>query len=112
MSEIREEYGETSYHVYSDTALDATEPTADGRHRAVVDTMAEVEAIQDAAKAAGGSVTDIRTNEASLESIFLELTGKQMASPRTAADTDPTNESDEEPNEEPAADRPEAEDAP
>src|SRR6056297_2104940 len=98
------EFGETSYHVYSDIPLDATAPTADGRHRAVVDTMADVEEIQDAATAAGGSVTDIRTDEASLESIFLELTGQQMASPRTAADTDPDDES--------VAARPEAEESP
>jgi ABC-2 type transport system ATP-binding protein len=104
VSEIREEHGETSYRVFSDTALDGTEPTADGRHRAVVETMAEVEALQNAAKAAGGSVTDIRTDEPSLESIFLELTGQQMPSPRTAADTAPADE--------PAADRPGLEDSP
>jgi len=104
VSEIRETYGETSYHVYSDISLPETEPTADGRHRAVVDTMAEVEEIQAAATAAGGSVTDIRTNEASLESIFLELTGQQMASPRTAGDTDPTDRA--------VADRSAAEDSP
>jgi ABC-2 type transport system ATP-binding protein len=66
--------------------------------------MAEVEEIQAAATAAGGSVTDIRTNEASLESIFLELTGQQMASPRTAGDTDPTDRA--------VADRSAAEDSP
>ena len=108
VSEIRDEHGKTSYHVYSDTPLNATEPTVDGRHRAVVDTMDEVEAVQDAAAAAGGSVTDIRTDEASLESIFLELTGQQMASPRTAAETEPSDE----PGDESAADRPRAEDTP
>ena len=89
---IRDQYGDTTYHVYSDTALDSTDPTADGRHRAVVETMAEVEAIQTAATDAGGSVTDIRTDEPSLESIFLELTGQQMPSPRTATDTEPAGE--------------------
>ena len=92
VADIRERYGNTTYHVYSDTALDATDPTADGRHRAVVETMAAVEAIQAAATDAGGSVTDIRTDEPSLESIFLELTGQQMPSPRTATDTEPASE--------------------
>ena len=104
VADIRDQYGETTYHVYSDTPLDATDPTADGRHRAVVDTMAEVEAIQAAATDAGGSVTDIRTDEPSLESIFLELTGQQMPSPRTATDTEPASE--------PTADQHEVEDAP
>ena len=104
VADIRDQYGETTYHVYSDTALDGTDPTADGRHRAVVDTMAEVEAIQAAATDAGGSVTDIRTDEPSLESIFLELTGQQMPSPRTATDTEPASE--------PTADQHEVEDAP
>ena len=88
VEEIRDEHGETSYRVYSDIPLAATEATADGRHRAVVDTMAEVEEIQNAAAAAGGSVTDIRTDEPSLESIFLELTGQQMPGRRTAAATE------------------------
>ncbi|RJX45207.1 ABC transporter ATP-binding protein [Halonotius aquaticus] len=104
VADIREQYGETTYHVYSDTALDGTDPTADGRHRAVVETMAEVEAIQAAATDAGGSVTDIRTDEPSLESIFLELTGQQMPSPRTARDTEPASE--------PTTDQHEVEDAP
>ena len=101
---IRDQYGDTTYHVYSDTALDGTDPTADGRHRAVVETMAAVEAIQAAATDAGGSVTDIRTDEPSLESIFLELTGQQMPSPRTATDTEPASE--------PPTDQHEVEDAP
>ncbi|RJX50791.1 ABC transporter ATP-binding protein [Halonotius pteroides] len=104
VADIRDQYGDTTYHVYSDTALDGTDPTADGRHRAVVETMAEVEAIQAAATDAGGSVTDIRTDEPSLESIFLELTGQQMPSPRTATDTEPASE--------PTTDQHEVEDAP
>src|SRR6056297_898323 len=69
VEEIREEYGETTYHVFSDTGLPQTEPTSDGRHRAIVDAMDEVEGLQDAAEAAGGSVVDIRTNEPSLEAL-------------------------------------------
>ncbi|MFD1641320.1 ABC transporter ATP-binding protein [Halohasta litorea] len=86
---IREEYGETTYHVFSDIDLPETDPTSDGRHRAVVDSMDAVEGLQDAAAAAGGSVVDIRTHEPSLEELFLDLTGRQMAGPRTAAATAP-----------------------
>ena len=89
VAEIREAYGETTYHVYTDTALQETEATSDGRQRAVVDSMDAVEAVQDAAEAAGGSVVDIRTNEPSLEELFLDLTGRQMAGARTAAATEP-----------------------
>jgi len=93
VAEIREEHGETSYNVYTDTPLAATEPTADGRHRAVVETMDAVESIQEAASAAGGTVEDIRTDEPSLESIFLRLTGQQMPGRRTAAATEASDES-------------------
>ncbi|MFW6321119.1 MAG: ATP-binding cassette domain-containing protein [Halohasta sp.] len=87
VDDIRAEYGETTYHVYTDVDLPETEPTGDGRRRAVVETMGDVEALQDAAEAAGGRVVDIRTDEPSLEEIFLDLTGRQMAGPRTAAET-------------------------
>lgn len=89
VDEIRAEYGETTYHVYTDVDLPETEPTSDGRRRAIVDSMGDVETLQDAAEAAGGSVVDIRTHEPSLEELFLDLTGMQMAGPRTAAATDP-----------------------
>jgi len=92
VEDIRAEYGETTYRVYTDIELSETEPTTDGRQRAVVDSMDGVESIQDAAEAAGGSVVDIRTDEPSLEDLFLDLTGQQMATPRTAAATDRTAE--------------------
>mgnify|MGYP005854458179 FL=1 len=91
VDEIRAEYGETTYRVYTDIDLPETEPTTDGRHKSVVDSMDAVEKLQDAAEAAGGSVVDIRTDEPSLEALFLDLTGRQMASPRTAAATEPAN---------------------
>ena len=90
VEDIRAEYGETTYRVYTNVELPETEPTNDGRQRAVVDSMAAVESLQEAADAAGGSVLDIRTDEPSLEDLFLDLTGTQMATPRTAAATDPT----------------------
>ena len=84
IEEIREVYGQRTYRVYSDVAIDGAEPTDDGRFRAEVGTMADVEALQEAATAAGGRVVDIRTDEPSLEAIFLDLTGQPMADPRTA----------------------------
>ena len=89
VDEIRQRYGETTYHVYTDTALPETEATSDDRQRAVVDSMDAVESLQAAAETAGGSVVDIRTNEPSLEELFLDITGRQMAGPRTAAATEP-----------------------
>ena len=91
VDEIRDEYGETTYRVYTDIELPETEATSDGRQRAVVDSMAAVETLQDVAEASGGRVVDIRTDEPSLEDLFLDLTGRQMASPRTAAATDPAS---------------------
>jgi len=94
VDEIRQQYGETTYHVYTDIDLPETEPTSDGRRRAVVDSMAAVESLQEAADAAGGSVVDIRTNEPSLEELFLDITGRQMAGPRTATATEPAGGTD------------------
>ena len=106
VEEIRAEYGETTYRVYTDIELAETEATSDGHHKAVVTSMTAVESLQDAADAAGGSVVDIRTDEPSLEELFLDLTGRQMASPRTAAATDPATatSSDDATNGEPSDD--------
>jgi ABC-2 type transport system ATP-binding protein len=74
--EIRETYGETTYHVFTTVPVDGSEPVdgADAdRHRAVVPDMDAVEELRGRAAAAGGSVVDIRTREQSLEDIFLDL---------------------------------------
>ncbi|WP_424008722.1 ATP-binding cassette domain-containing protein [Haloferax denitrificans] len=76
--EIRAEHGETTYRVFTTVPLAETLPAddeADGeeRHVAVVDEMAAVESLRERAEAAGGRVADIRTDEASLEDIFLRL---------------------------------------
>ena len=76
--EIRAEHGETTYHVYTTVELPgsddhpATEPEGD-RFVAEVADMNAVEALREAAESAGGGVVDIRTDEASLEAIFLRL---------------------------------------
>jgi len=99
VDEIRDEYGETTYRVFTDVDLPESEPADDGRYRVEVDTMDAVEELQDAADAAGGRVVDIRTDEPSLEALFLDLTGRQMAGPRTAAATDPEASTATEPGE-------------
>ncbi|WP_336022909.1 ABC transporter ATP-binding protein [Halobellus salinisoli] len=90
--EIREAHGETTYHVFTDVAVDGAEPDErahgiDGagrapvaestsmaeRYRSVVPTMDAVDDVRTRAEAAGGDVVDIRTREQSLEDIFLDL---------------------------------------
>jgi ABC-2 type transport system ATP-binding protein len=74
--EIREAYGETTYHVFTTVPLDGTEPVGGAepeRHRAIVPDMDAVESIRERVATAGGSVVDIRTREQSLEDIFLDL---------------------------------------
>lgn len=72
LDELRGEHGTTEYHVY--TTVEVPESVSEnGRYRRVVDSMAAVEATRDAAQEAGGSVVDIRTEESSLEEVFLDL---------------------------------------
>ncbi|MFD1588987.1 ABC transporter ATP-binding protein [Halorientalis brevis] len=72
LDELREEHGTTEYHVY--TTVEVQDSVQDnGRYRRVVESMDEVDATRDAAQAAGGSVVDIRTEESSLEEVFLDL---------------------------------------
>ena len=84
--EIRDAYGETTYHVFTTVPVEGTDPVGGAepdRHRATVPDMDAVEMIRERAAAAGGSVVDIRTREQSLEDIFLELA---RGTPDTAGD--------------------------
>ena len=81
VEEIRAEHGETSYRVFTTVPVDGSEPDGD-RHRSVVDSMDEVEALREAAEAAGGEVADIRTRESTLEEIFLDVAGRPMPGSR------------------------------
>jgi ABC-2 type transport system ATP-binding protein len=72
LAALREAYGETTYHVYTTVAV-PNSAKENGRHRRVVDSMDAVEATREAAQAAGGSVVDIRTEESSLEEVFLNV---------------------------------------
>ncbi|WP_410764732.1 ATP-binding cassette domain-containing protein [Haloferax sp. DFSO60] len=70
--EIRDQHGETSYRVYTTVELPESEREGD-QFVSVVETMDEVESLRTDVEEAGGTVSDIRTDEASLEDIFLRL---------------------------------------
>ena len=72
LPEIRDEHGETTYRVYTDVPVPGSTPEG-GRHITDVEDMDAVEAAREAATAAGGSLLDVRTDEASLEDIFLAV---------------------------------------
>jgi ABC-2 type transport system ATP-binding protein len=69
---LQNEYGETSYHVYTTVEVDDS-VKKNGRYRRIVDSMDAVDATREAAQAAGGEVVDIRTRESSLEEVFLNV---------------------------------------
>jgi len=65
-----------------DPGFTVVDDAGDGRtadaYRVVVPDMATVERVREAAAAAGGEVTDIRTQEPSLEDIFLRIAGEPI----------------------------------
>jgi len=72
LESLQAEYGETIYHVY--TTVEVPDSVQEnGRYRRVVETMDAVEETREAARAAGGQVIDIRTEESSLEEVFLNV---------------------------------------
>jgi len=70
--EIREEHGGVEYRVYTDIQVDGATREGD-RYRTVVEDMAAVEAVREAAQDAGGALLDVRTHEPSLEEVFLAV---------------------------------------
>jgi ABC-2 type transport system ATP-binding protein len=74
LGEIRESHGTTEYRVFTSVEVDGA-VRENGRYKRVVPDMGAVERIRAAARDAGGEVIDIRTVEASLEDIFLDLAG-------------------------------------
>ncbi len=72
LDQLRQEYGETTYHVYTTVELDDS-IRENGRYRAVVESMDAVDSLRSAATEAGGEVIDIRTEESSLEEVFLNV---------------------------------------
>jgi ABC-2 type transport system ATP-binding protein len=83
---IREDYGETEYHVYTSVEVPGS-VRKNGRHRRVVDDMAAVEEVRAAARDRGGEIEDIRTEDPSLEDIFLEVAGESPSEAAEAVDT-------------------------
>ena len=96
--EIREEHGYTEYHVTTTVPVEGAEVVDvanDGRaadagdesdgYRVVADSMDEVRRIREAAESAGGDVADIRTNEPSLEEIFLDIAKQPATYDRTVS---------------------------
>jgi len=72
LDELQAEYGHTRYHIY--TTVDV--PGAgkeNGTYKRVVESMDEVETTRRQATNRGGEVVDIRTEESSLEEVFLNV---------------------------------------
>ena len=83
LEELRAAHGETRYHVYTTVDVPGAVQEND-RYRRVVESMDAVEDTREAAAAAGGSVVDIRTEESSLEEVFLNV-AESGGSPRSEA---------------------------
>ena len=69
---LQEEYGTTTYHVYTTVDLPET-VQKNGQYCRTVESMAAVERTREEVLEAGGTVTDIRTDESSLEDVFLDI---------------------------------------
>jgi len=72
LEELQQEYGETRYHVYTNVEVPGS-VKENGRYRREVESMTAVEETRSAASEAGGEVVDIRTDESSLEEVFLNV---------------------------------------
>jgi len=72
LDELQAEYGHTRYHVY--TTVDVPDAVQEnGSYKRVVESMDAVEATREQAESNGGDVVDIRTEESSLEEVFLNV---------------------------------------
>ncbi|RLN01257.1 ABC transporter ATP-binding protein [Haloarcula sp. Atlit-7R] len=72
LDELQTEYGHTRYHVY--TTVDVPDAVQEnGSYKRVVESMDAVEATREQAEENGGEVVDIRTEESSLEEVFLNV---------------------------------------
>ena len=74
LPEVRDAHGTTEYRVFTTVEVEGA-VRENGSYKRVVPDMAAVERVRDAARENGGEVVDIRTVEASLEDIFLDLAG-------------------------------------
>ncbi|MDS0221188.1 ABC transporter ATP-binding protein [Haloarcula sp. S1AR25-5A] len=72
LEQLQAEYGHTRYHVY--TTVDVPGAIKEnGTYERVVESMEEVETTRRQAENRGGDVVDIRTEESSLEEVFLNV---------------------------------------
>jgi ABC-2 type transport system ATP-binding protein len=72
LDRLQDEYGETTYYVYTTVELPES-VRENGRYRRVVESMGAVDETREQAQAAGGEVVDIRTEQSSLEEVFLNV---------------------------------------
>jgi ABC-2 type transport system ATP-binding protein len=77
LDELQAEHGTTEYHVYTTVEVPGS-VQENGRYHRVVESMDDVETTREAAQDAGGSVVDIRTEESSLEEVFLDLAESEV----------------------------------
>ncbi|WP_135363209.1 ABC transporter ATP-binding protein [Halosimplex halophilum] len=83
LDELQAEYGRTEYHVY--TTVEVPDSAREnGHYRRVVESMDAVDETREAAQAAGGEVVDIRTEESSLEEVFLNVAESDPEAERTS----------------------------
>jgi ABC-2 type transport system ATP-binding protein len=86
LEELQATHGETTYHVY--TTVEVAESVKEnGQYRRVVDSMEAVDATRSLAQEAGGQVIDIRTEESSLEEVFLNVADRRQASGPASVDS-------------------------
>ncbi|NUE02583.1 ABC transporter ATP-binding protein [Halorubraceae archaeon YAN] len=89
ISDLRDEYGTREYQIWAThcpTDLDPAETIDSGDSSSylyIADTLEDADLLREKITRAGGDILDFRTEESTLESIFLELTGKPMAGSRT-----------------------------
>ena len=86
VDELRDRYGRTTYHTFTSVPVEGSTPVDGGeRHRRTVESMDAVEATREAAEAAGGRLADIRTEDPSLERVFLDLAEGESDAERAVA---------------------------
>jgi ABC-2 type transport system ATP-binding protein len=76
IEDIRADYGGVEYRVFTTVELPDSVPR-NGAYMTVVEDMGAVERLRERVTERGGEITDIRTDEPSLEDIFLDLTGQR-----------------------------------
>jgi len=83
LDELQAEYGRTEYHVYATVEVPDS-ARENGYHKRIVESMDAVDETREAAQAAGGEVVDIRTEESSLEEVFLDVAESNPEAERTS----------------------------